>query len=134
MNIELEDKRLELPKEVRPHLSRPGVLWSPANPVNSATVSRVRSVAAMEAHRLPAVYPHVEYAELGGLAVDGANLSVLFERAAVYVDKILRGAKPGDLPVQQATELELIVNLKAAKALGLVNPPAILARATEVIE
>jgi putative ABC transport system substrate-binding protein len=66
--------------------------------------------------------------------VHGANLSVLFERAAAYVDRILKGSKPGDLPVQQATEFEIIINLKAASALGLKIPPTLLSRADEVIE
>ena len=80
------------------------------------------------------MYPFREYAEVGGLIISGANLGVLFERAAGYVDRILRGEKPGDLPVQQATEFELIINLKAATALGLSVSPTLLARADEVIE
>ena len=85
-------------------------------------------------NRLPAVYPFREYAEVGGLMIHGANLGSLFERAAGYVDRILKGAKPGDLPVQLATEFELIINLRAAAALGLTIPPTFIARADEVIE
>ena len=85
-------------------------------------------------NRLPAVYPFREYAEVGGLMIHGANLGSLFERAAGYVDRILKGAKPADLPVQLATEFELIINLKTAAAMGLTVPPTLIARADEVIE
>ena len=95
---------------------------------------RAEIVAAMADTRSPAMYPFREYVEAGGLIVHAANLGDLFERAAGYVDQILKGAKPGDLPVQQATEFELVINLKTAKALGLEVPPTLLARADEVIE
>jgi len=91
-------------------------------------------VGFMAANRLPAVYPFREFAEAGGLVAYAANFDVLFRQAAGYVDKILKGAAPGELPVQQATTFELLVNLAAAKALGLTIPRAILARADEVIE
>jgi putative ABC transport system substrate-binding protein len=84
--------------------------------------------------RLPAIYPAKTYIDAGGLIAYGVNLVHLYRRAAVYVDRILKGAKPGDLPVEQPTKLELIVNLNAAKALGLTIPPTLLARADEVIE
>jgi len=85
-------------------------------------------------NKLPAVYPFREYAEVGGLMIHGANLGSLFERAAGYVDRILKGAKPADLPVQLATEFELIINLKTAAAIGLTVPPTLIARADEVLE
>ncbi len=88
----------------------------------------------MARSKLPAVYAIREFAAAGGLIVHGANLGVLFERAAGYVDRILKGARPADLPVQLATEFELIINLKAAAALGLTIPPTLIARADEVIE
>lgn len=96
--------------------------------------NRREIAAALAKARLPAIYAFREYAEVGGLLVYGADLGVLFERAAGYVDKIVRGAKPGDLPVQQATEFELIVNLKAAAGLGVKVPPPLLGRADAVIE
>jgi ABC-type uncharacterized transport system substrate-binding protein len=88
----------------------------------------------MATERIPAIYPFREYASIGGLFVYGANLSVLFERAADYLDKLLKGEKVSNLPVQQATAFELIVNARTALALGLGLPPNILLRADEVIE
>jgi putative ABC transport system substrate-binding protein len=86
------------------------------------------------AHRIVAVYEHHLYVQQGGLMCYGVNLSEMSRRAAVYLDKILRGAKPGDLPVEQPTRFEFVINLKTAKALGLTIPPSLLGRADEVIE
>jgi len=96
-----------------------------------------RAEAAGEAalrHRLPAVGTSLRWVEAGFLMSYGPNLADMFRLSADYVDKILKGTKPADLPVQQPTRFELVVNLKTAKALGLTVPPSILARADEVIE
>jgi putative tryptophan/tyrosine transport system substrate-binding protein len=84
--------------------------------------------------RLPAIYPQTEYMEAGGLMYYGASTSDLFRRAATYVDKILKGVKPADLPVEQPKKFEFIINLKAAKQIGLRIPPNVLARADKVIK
>jgi putative ABC transport system substrate-binding protein len=83
---------------------------------------------------LPAVYGFREFADAGGLMAYGVNVPSLCRRAAVYVEKILKGAKPGDLPVEQPTEFELVVNLKTARALGLTIPRSVLLRADHTIE
>jgi putative ABC transport system substrate-binding protein len=84
-------------------------------------------------YRLPAIYPQKEFVEAGGLMSYGTDLTDLYRRAAGYVDKILKGAKAADLPVQQATKFEFVINLKAAKQIGLTIPPDVLARANKVI-
>jgi putative ABC transport system substrate-binding protein len=94
---------------------------------------RKRIVELAAKHRLPAIYPEKEFVEAGGLMSYGADLTDLYRRAAVYVDKILKGAKPADLPVQQATKFEFVINLKAAKQIGLTLSPEFLSRANTVI-
>jgi putative tryptophan/tyrosine transport system substrate-binding protein len=95
----------------------------------------VRKIVALaDQWRLPAVYRYAEFVEMGGLLSYGADLTPQFQRAAVYVDKMLKGASPTDLPVEQPTKLELEVNLKTAKALGLTIPERILVRADKLIE
>ena len=184
LNVDLEEKRLELLKEVVPHLSRVAVLGNSLNPLNRVNLDTARRagqrlsitleafevrssqevegalrgitqaapdavllasdtsllgerkqiVDSMAASRIPAIYPFREYAEAGGFIAYGANISILFERAAGYVDRILKGEKPANLPVQQATAFEILINLKAAAGLGLTLPASVLVRADEVIE
>jgi putative ABC transport system substrate-binding protein len=95
---------------------------------------RKRIVELASKYRLPAIYPEKEYVDEGGLMSYGADFADLYRRAAVYVDKILKGAKPADLPVQQATKFEFVINLKAAKQIGLTLSPEFLARANKVIK
>jgi putative ABC transport system substrate-binding protein len=183
-NVDLDSKRLDLLKDLLPHLSRVAMLANAANPMVDASLRTLRPAAeqlrikldifdarssaeietalqrlndarpdgvlvapdlllltqrseitaAFAKYRLPAVYPFREYAGVGGLMIHGANLGILFERAAGYVDRILKGAKPADLPIQLATEFELIINLRTASNMGLAIPPALIARADEVIE
>jgi len=95
---------------------------------------RKRIVELASKYRLPAIYPDKEFVEAGGLMSYGADFTHLYRRAAVYVDKILKGAKPADLPVQQATKFEFVINLKAAKQIGLTIPVDLLAKANQVIK
>jgi putative ABC transport system substrate-binding protein len=95
---------------------------------------RKRIVELAGKYRFPAIYPQKEYVNEGGLMSYGEDVADQYRRAAVYVDKILKGAKPADLPVQQATKFEFIINLKAAKQIGLTIPPEVLARANQVIK
>ena len=104
-------------------------------PDSSANTNNRKLLAEFAAQvRLPAIYAHSLYADAGGLISYGANFEDLYRRAAQYVDKILKGAKPADLPVEQPTKFEMIVNMKTAKALGLKIPNSILVQATKVIE
>ena len=94
-----------------------------------ATNERIQITDLAAKNRLPAVYDRVEFVEDGGLMTYSVSSTDLFRRAATYVDKILKGAKPADLPVEQPKKFELIINLKAAKQIGLTIPPNVLARA-----
>ncbi len=111
---------------------RPDALFVMGNPSNIAHHRLIVEFAARK--RLPAIYSFREAADAGGLMAYGANISDLYRRAAGYVDKILKGAKPGDLPIEQPTKFELVVNLKTAKALGIAISTSILVQADEVIE
>lgn len=104
------------------------VLGSPV-----ATARRKRVAAAASKNKLPTIYPWPEFVEDGGLISYGASITDLFRRAATYVDKILKGAKPAELPVEQPTRFEFVINLKAAKQIGLTIPPNVMARADQVI-
>jgi putative ABC transport system substrate-binding protein len=95
---------------------------------------RQRIVEFAAQHRVPAIYQFQEFVEAGGLMSYGINLVERYHRAATYVDKILKGAKPADLPIEQPTKFELVINRNTAKALGLTIPPSILIQANRVIE
>jgi len=103
-----------------------------AEPSLIAKGSEITSFALKS--RLPAVYPYPEHAQAGGLLTYATSYYDLFRRASTFVDRILKGARPGDLPVEQPTKFELIINMKTAKALGLTIPPSLLLRADQVIE
>ncbi|MGA8956120.1 MAG: ABC transporter substrate binding protein, partial [Pseudolabrys sp.] len=102
---------------------------------NRTTIANRKLIIELAAkHRLPAIYSYRYFATDGGFASYGVDLIGLYGRAASYVDRILKGEKPADLPVQQPTRYELVINLQTAKALGITVPPQLLARADEVIE
>jgi len=111
---------------------RPDALFVVKNPPNYAHRHRIVEFAARS--RLPATYPTREFVEIGGLMAYGIRVIDLYRRAAEYVDKILRGAKPADLPVEQPTKFELVINFKTARALGLTIPPSVLVQADQIIE
>jgi len=110
---------------------RAGAVLVLASPVNFAQRTQIAELAVK--NRLPAIYAQTEYTEAGGLMYYGANTPDLFRRAATYVDKILKGRTPADLPVEQPMKFEFIINLKAAKQTGLTIPPNVLVRADKVI-
>jgi len=110
----------------------PDALVAVEDPLTLSNRKLIADSAASQ--QLPAIYGLREFAAAGGLMSYGANLADLYRRAAAYVDKILKGAKPADLPVQQPTKFDFVINLKTAKALGIEIPPTVLARADEVIE
>jgi len=161
LNPVLTAKRVELLKEVIPSLSLVAVLRNPTNPgsvfvldeTEAAVAAAVRAragalmvisdnmffaqhrriVELATRHGLPTIFDTTNFVEAGGLMSYGADLTDLFRRAADYVDKVLKGAKPAELPVEQARKFELVINLKTAKALGLTIPPSLLLRADQVI-
>src|SRR5262249_51365647 len=181
---EMSGKRLELLRDLVPHLTRVGILWTPQSASHPALLhaakeaahrlgidpvevevagpndienaferlmrQRVGAIEALQGieiyrirariaelglkHRIPIITGEPEFARVGGLLQYGPNPAETWREAAHYVDKILKGSKPADLPVEQPTKLDLVINLKTAKALDLTIPPLLLARADEVIE
>jgi ABC-type uncharacterized transport system substrate-binding protein len=128
---------IQRPDDVEPALAkvateRPDALWVvPTGPV-LANARQIIDFA--NKHGLPTIFPGKSFVEAGGLMSYGYDREHLAKRTASYVDRILRGAKPGDLPIEQPTKFELVINLKTAKALGLTIPPSLLQRADQVIE
>jgi putative ABC transport system substrate-binding protein len=112
---------------------RSGVQAVLAHPSSFVVINRARIIELAAKHRLPTIYSSIEGAEAGGLMSYGPNIVDSYRRAAVYVDKILKGTKPADLPVQQPMKFEFVINLKTAKQIGLTIPPNMLARADRVI-
>jgi putative ABC transport system substrate-binding protein len=112
--------------------ARAGALAIMPDPLFPTNLKRIANLAAKS--RLPSIYHLREFAESGGLVTYGPDRSALWRRAATYVDKILKGAKPGDLPVEQPTKFELVINLKTAKQIGLTIPQSMLYRADKVIK
>jgi putative ABC transport system substrate-binding protein len=111
---------------------RPGALWVVPLGRLAARVHQIIGFATKE--RLPTIFPSRFLAEVGGLMSYGYDRVQLVRRAALYVDRILKGAKPGDLPIEEPTKFELVINLKTAKAIGLTIPPSVLARADHIID
>jgi putative ABC transport system substrate-binding protein len=111
---------------------RANVVLVLGSPVNFNNRTQIAELAVKS--RLPVIHSNTEYVDAGGLMTYGPNYPDLYRRAATYVDKILKGAKPGDIPVEQPTKFEFVINLKAAKLIGLTIPPNVLARADRVIK
>jgi putative ABC transport system substrate-binding protein len=111
---------------------QPGALFVLGSPILNRDRKRIIALAAK--HRLPAIYEWREHVDEGGLMAYGSDISALYRRVATYVDRIFKGANPADLPVEQPTKLELVINMRTAKALGLTIPPSLLLRADQVIE
>jgi putative tryptophan/tyrosine transport system substrate-binding protein len=137
LGIDLETTEVRAPDDLSPafsQMSNSGV-QAVVVQVDGMFFNERRRIAALaDATRLPAVYGSRDHVDAGGLISYGVNLAECFRTAAGYVVKILKGSSPGELPVEFPTKLELIINLKAAKALGVPVPPALLATADEVIE
>jgi putative ABC transport system substrate-binding protein len=111
---------------------RPEALLVTVEPFTRRHLARILDFAVNQ--RIPSMFEEGSYVEAGGLMSYGPNLLGIFQKTAVYVDKILKGAKPADLPVEQPTKFELVVNLKTAKSIGLVVPESFLLRADKVVE
>ena len=129
----LEGKSADDLESVFDAAKRSGVQAVLAHPSTFIVTNRARIIELAAKHRLPVIYAGAENAEAGGLMSYGPDIVDNYRRAAVYVDKILKGTKPADLPVQQPMKFELVVNLKTAKQIGLTIPPTVLARADKVI-
>ena len=136
LGLEVTTREIRQAEDIAPAIealkSRADALYVATDPLVFTNRIRINTLAL--GARLPTIYGSREYVDAGALMSYGPNFSDLFRRAADYVDKILRGAKPGDIPVEQPTKFDLVINLKTAKALGLTVPATLLTRADEVIE
>jgi putative ABC transport system substrate-binding protein len=137
LGIQLHSLEVRSPSELDQALddatrARAGALFITPDPVIVTNLKRIADFAAKS--RLPSIFQLSEFADSGGLVAYGPDLADMYRRTAAYVDKILKGAKPGDLPVEQPTKFELVVNLKTAKAIGITIPQSVLFRADRVIE
>jgi putative tryptophan/tyrosine transport system substrate-binding protein len=136
LGLEVATAKLRRAEDIKPAFTalqgRMHALYVVADPLVNANFARIHTLAT--AARLPTMYNNRQHVEQGGLMSYGPNFLDLWRRTAEYVDKILRGSKPGDIPVEQPTKFDLVVNLYTAQALGLTIPPTLLARADEVIE
>jgi ABC-type uncharacterized transport system substrate-binding protein len=137
LGVQLQASDVRVAKDIEPAFSaavrqRANALLVLREALYQTNATRIISLAAEK--KLPAIYPTRQYVEVGGLMSYGISTTDLIRRVAIYVDKILKGAKPADLPVEQPTKFEFIVNLKAAKQIGLTIPPNVLARADRVIK
>jgi putative ABC transport system substrate-binding protein len=137
LNLEVHPVEVRTPRDIDPVIAGIAQMNVQAIAAVGSTLLTANSkqvVAAVEKIRLPAIYANVEFPHSGGLMAYAANLSDGFRRAATYVTNILKGMKPGDLPIEQPTKVELVINMKAAKTLGLTIPRSLLLRADEVIQ
>ena len=137
LNIEVRPVEIRTTADIGPVIAAIGQTNAQAITVVSSTLLTANSkqvLTAVEKTRLPAIYANLDFARSGGLMAYAANLTEHFLRAATYIDKIFKGAKPGDLPIEQPTRVELVINLKTAKALGLAIPQSLTLRADELIQ
>jgi putative ABC transport system substrate-binding protein len=137
LQVQLQSLEVYVPDDLEPAFQaaireRAGGLLVIRNPITGNQRKRVADLAIK--NRIPAIYGDTDFAEAGGLMSYGTSVAGLFRRAATYVDKILKGAKPADLPVEQPTKFELVINLKTAKQIGVTIPPNVLVRADRVIK
>lgn len=136
LNIDADILELRTADDIAPALARlkgrADALYVLSEPLVNSNKAQILQAVTQE--RIPTIFGFREFVDAGGLMSYGANFPDLFSRAAEFVDKILRGAKPGDLPVQNPTKFDLVINLKTAKALGLTIPPSTIVQATDIIE
>ena len=137
LGIQLQSLSVDTPDDLEPAFQsaikqKCDALVVNRNPVTGNRRKQIAELAIK--NRIPAIYGESEFVEAGGLVSYGTNIAELFRRSATYADKILKGAKPADLPVEQPTKFELVINLKTAKPIGLTVPPNVLARADRVLK